>query len=59
VKKYHIQFDIILPEGFTKEQVEEWARYMCGDSGSIAADHPLIKRSFDPVFNTFRMVEEK
>jgi hypothetical protein len=55
VKRFHVQFDIDVPDDATAEQVEEWSRYMCGDTGAIEGNNPLIDRSFDPVFNTFKM----
>jgi hypothetical protein len=58
VKRFHIQFDIDVPDDASQEDVEGWARYMCGDAGSIEKDNPLINRSFDPVFGTFEAGEK-
>lgn len=55
MKRFHVQFDIDVPDDTSTEQAEEWARYMCGDTGSIKEGNPLIGRSFDAVFNTFEM----
>ena len=59
MKKYHVEFDILIADDATAEQVEEWARYMCGDKGSMKENNPLIKKSFDPQFGSFVIKEKK
>jgi hypothetical protein len=58
MKRFRVQFEIDVPEDASKEQAEEWVRYCVGDTGAIKGDNPLIERSFDPVFNTFELVEK-
>ena len=55
--KYHIEFDIEVPDTTTanESEIEEWARYMVGDSSRIRLDNPLSEKSFDPILGTFKI----
>jgi len=55
VKKYRIEFLIKVNEEISQKQVEEWARFIVGDTGRLSLDNPLHDESFDPVFGTFKI----
>jgi len=55
MKNYKIEFVIKVSEKVSENDVKEWARYMVGDSGSIANENPLYDESFDPLFGTFKI----
>jgi len=54
-KQYRIEFVIKVDQDLTDEQVNEWARFMVGDTGKMSTDNPLYDESFDPVFGTFKL----
>lgn len=56
MKKYEIKFAIKVPEEVAEKDVEDWARFMCGDVGVLPAENPLEDESFDPLFGTFKIV---
>ncbi len=43
-----ITFKIEIPDGITKEQVEEWVRFELGDHPSISMKNPLSKSDIEP-----------
>ena len=53
--RYHIEFDIEVPDDVPEKDVSEWGQYMVGDTGRLRLDHPLIEKSFDPIFGTFKI----
>jgi hypothetical protein len=54
MKKYRIEFVIRVPEEVPEEQVEAWARFTIGDTGSLPKN-PLEDESFDPIYGTFKI----
>jgi len=55
-KQYRIEFIIKVDQDITDEQVNEWARFMVGDTGKMSTENPLYDDvSFDPVYGTFKL----
>jgi len=57
MKQYRIEFVIAVKEYIPQAQVEEWARFMVGDTGKLPLENPLTDESFDPVYGTFKIGE--
>ena len=55
MKNYKIEFVIKVSEKVSENDVNEWARFMVGDIGSITIDNPLYDQSFDPLYGTFKI----
>jgi hypothetical protein len=50
-----IQFQINVPDGVSEKEVEDWSRFMAGDTGKLSQINPLYNEPFDPVFGTFKI----
>jgi len=53
--KYHVEFDVDVPEKATPAQTRDWIKFMCGYSGSLSPRNPLKKTSFDPMFGSLKI----
>ena len=54
MRKYRIRFDVKVPDHIPEKEVEEWARFMVGDTGSMSSKE-LEDRSFDPIYGSFKI----
>jgi hypothetical protein len=57
MKKYHIEFDIRIPEGISFEEVKEWVRYELHDNSSMSCSNPLDDEELEPIFGTLELEE--
>ena len=63
-KRYHVEFDIELSEDVRLAQIENWARYHCGDKGRMRRDNPLYGnplygKTLDPIYGSFKVAVRK
>jgi hypothetical protein len=59
MRRFHVEFDVDVPEKTTIEAFSEWARFHCYDSGECSDENPLIDEDFSPVWGTFDVWDRK
>jgi len=53
--KYHVEFDVNVPDKATAFQAREWISYMIGYTGKIPLKNPLADEPFDPMFGSVKI----
>jgi len=53
--KYHVEFDVNVPDKASDKEAVEWIRFMIGDTGKLSTENPLYFESFDPIFLTVKI----
>ena len=41
-RRISVEFDVVLPDEVTEEQIQEWLEYELGQSGQISKENPLV-----------------
>ena len=42
-----IEFEIEIPDGVTNDELYEWLRFVLGENGRLAGNHPLAKHPLE------------
>jgi hypothetical protein len=55
MRRFHIEFDVDVPDNITLGEFTEWARFNCHDNGQCSGDNPLVDEEIEPVRWSFEV----